>query len=411
VGVSAVRESLRPGDPLRQANARVVAARAESLRDADPRAAMRLSVAAWKLAPVTEARAALQASLDQAEVGVFTAAAGPDASYRLAGDSLVAWTAGTVTYWDVPGRRLRATYALPRETVALSDDGAYAETRDGGLLAVATGLPATGVTTTITNGERTGLYAGDRRLFTVTGRKVALSADGRRAAVSGPDGRVEMWDVPRRAVIRVLRVPPAATDVPPPLSFSPDGRLLAVAGARTALVGEVATTTIGPSGDLPAGNARTLTTAVPGRTVSPSDGRAALAGTSAAPVLPGALTGAGLPAGGGPDPPVFSPDGSLLALASDGTVKLWRVRDRLLLKTLTPHSYGHGYTFSGDGRALHYLSGTGSVVSLDVSATVDAAIGGDPARAVRAVCAKSGGALSEDEWRRFIPETGFQEVC
>ncbi|GAA2866417.1 hypothetical protein GCM10020220_064690 [Nonomuraea rubra] len=57
---------------LLEADARAVAARAESLRTSDPRTAMRLSVAAWRLAPVFEARAALQASLVQPELAVFT---------------------------------------------------------------------------------------------------------------------------------------------------------------------------------------------------------------------------------------------------------------------------------------------------------------------------------------------------
>lgn len=367
VSIVAVQSSPDPGEVLSQANARVVAARAESLRTADPQAAMRLSVAAWKLAPVVEAREALQASLSQPELSVFTdPAASFLTSYRLIGDNLIRWAGGAVTHWDIPSRRLLATYPAPSGTVALSSDGRYAETADGRRVAVSGGLPAAKATFTITNGDRTSLYAQDRPVFEVVGGQVALSADGRGAAVSGPDGRVELWDVPGRAVSRTVQVTPRTDGDAPPLTFSPDGRLLAVAGARPALISS--------SGS----------------------------GTHA---LPGSAAGAlGAPA--------FSPDSRLLAIPSGDGVRLWRVADRRLLATLAPHTPGHHYVFSGDGRTLHYLTGHGSVVSLDVSATV-APPGGpvDPALAVREVCARAGGALSEDEWRRLIPEAGYRQMC
>ncbi|MGN9784145.1 protein kinase domain-containing protein [Nonomuraea sp. ZG12] len=375
VSTVAVRSALDQGDVLSQANARVVAARAESLRTADPQAAMRLSVAAWKLAPVVEAREALQASLSQPELSVFTdPAASFQTSYRLIGDDLIRWAGGAVTHWDIPSRRLLAMYPTPSGTAALSADGRYAETADGRRVAISGGLPAAEATFTITNGDRTVLYAQDRPVFEVADAQVALSADGRRAAVSGPDGRVELWDVPGRAVSRTVQVTPRTDGDAPPLTFSPDGRLLAVAGARPALIGVSGTETGTEIG--------TGTRALPGWDFGP--------------------LGA----------PAFSPDSRLLAIPSGDGVRLWRADDRRLLATLVPQTPGHDYVFSGDGRTLHYLTGHGSVVSLDVSATV-APPGGpvDPALAVREVCARAGGALSEDEWRRLIPEAGYREMC
>ncbi|MET8001879.1 serine/threonine-protein kinase [Nonomuraea glycinis] len=367
VSVVTVRGAMSPVEVVSQANARVVAARAESLRTADPQAAMRLSVAAWKLAPVVEAREALQASLSQPELRVFTdPAASFPTSYRLIGDKLIRWAGGAVTHWDVPSRRLLAMYPTPSGTAALSADGRYAETAAGRRVAVSGGLPAAEATFTITNGDRTSLYARNRPVFEVVGGQVALSADGRRAAVSSQDGRVELWDVPGRAVSSTVQVPPRTDGAAPALTFSPDGRLLAVADAKPSLIGE--------SG-------------------------------SRAHTLPGSDAG---PLGA----PAFSPDSRLLAIPSEEGVRLWRVADRRLLATLAPHTPGHHYVFSGDGRTLHYLTGHGSVVSLDVSATVASpGVPVDPALAVREVCARAGGALSEAEWRRLIPEAGYQEMC
>uniref|UniRef100_UPI00066ED59F WD40 repeat domain-containing protein n=1 Tax=Nonomuraea sp. SBT364 TaxID=1580530 RepID=UPI00066ED59F len=362
LGVAMVTVKAGP-ELTRQENARLVAARAEALRGEDPQAAMRLSVAAWRLAPVREARDALRASLSQEELGVFSDPVPTrGARYRLSGDSLVRWEGDAVTAWDVPTGRRLATHPLPPATTGLSDDGRYAETAGGTPVAVATGT-ATNATFLVSVGERTELYSGGGRLLEVTGGRVALSPDGRRAAVSRPDGRVELWDVPKRALKRAIRVAPE--DGAAPLAFSPDGRLLAVAGPKTYLIGASTTTAMDPADD-------------------------------------GAPGGLGTPGG---DAPVFSPDGRVLAVPAGDAVRLWRVGDGRLLKSVALQAPGNSYAFSADGRALHYLSGHGTVISLDVAAT-------DPVRAdaVREVCAKAGG-LSEDEWRRLIPETGYRKVC
>ncbi|GAA2866410.1 hypothetical protein GCM10020220_064680 [Nonomuraea rubra] len=70
-------------------------------------------------------------------------------------------------------------------------------------------------------------------LFDVTDAKVALSPDGTRAAVSRPAGRVELWNLAaRRTRTGVVEVEPltGADAAAPAVAFSPDGRMLAVAG-------------------------------------------------------------------------------------------------------------------------------------------------------------------------------------
>ncbi|MEZ7132790.1 WD40 repeat domain-containing protein, partial [Nonomuraea sp. AD125B] len=66
-------------------------------------------------------------------------------------------------------------------------------------------------------------------------------------------------------------------------------------------------------------------------------------------------------------PPVFSPDGRLLALPGAGEVRVWNVAERRLSGSYPLRDPQPGLAFSADGHCLRYLSGTGSVVSLDVS--------------------------------------------
>ncbi|WP_169789144.1 protein kinase family protein [Nonomuraea candida] len=407
---------------LIEADARAVAARAEALRESDPRTAMRLSVAAWRLSPVFEARAALQNSLVQPELAVFTdPAADARARYLLRGDELVRWDAGAVTVYDVAAGRRTASYAMPVGSTALSEDGRHAEDAGGRPFDVATGQPPAEVVYTLARGNRTKVYRGTRVLFDVTDRKVALSPDGTRAALSRPDGRVELWELsPRRVRTGVVAVAPLTGPdaAAPALAFSPGGTTLAVAG-RDGVTLVSARDRSGTRGD--ARGTRREAAPIPVATPSPGTGVLALASpssTSAAPpqaratatplpdataprtARPGGGEQAAVPAegrapeegdasregraadrawgvevvdgmetppGSAAGPLVFSPDGTLLALPGHGEVRVWNVAERRLAGSYPLKDPGHGLSFSADGRVLRYLSGTGTVVSLDVS--------------------------------------------
>ncbi|MEV4288673.1 protein kinase [Nonomuraea bangladeshensis] len=401
---------------LVEANARAVAARAEALRSSDPRTAMRLSVAAWRLSPVFEARAALQASLVQPELGVFTDPA-PDsrARYLLRGDELVKRDADGVTVWDVVAGRQTARHALPPGNPALSEDGRFAEGVDGRPFELATGRTPGGTAVyVISRGDRTRVYRGGRVLLEVTGREVALSPDGARAALSLPDGRVELWELAGHTRTATVTVRPPRTPEPaaPPMAFSPDGRLLAVAGRAGVTLVDTRSSVTGPLPPHPAPDVTASLPPAPGpvspltRNATPTDpptrdatpsepptrdatptgplpadaAPSASATPEAASSLTSTLTaesGAGGgrverpagPVGGAPPsgPPVFSPDGRLLALPGAGEVRVWNVAERRLSGSYPLRDPQPGLTFSADGHCLRYLSGTGSVVSLDVS--------------------------------------------
>ncbi|WP_302893283.1 protein kinase domain-containing protein [Actinomadura luzonensis] len=394
MSVASVRGQHELRGQLIEANARAVAARAEALRSSDPRTAMRLSVAAWRLSPVFEARAALQASLTQPELGVFTDPA-PDsrARYLLRGDELVKWGADAVTFYDVPSGRRTGVRGLPPGNPVLSDDGRFAEGVDGRPVELATGrAPGPGAAYVISRGNRTRVYRGERVLLEVTDRKVALAPDGTRAAVSRADGRVELWELAgrrRRTATVSVRPPRMPALAAPSMAFSPDGRLLAVAGrSGVTLVdtARAALTPMSPPGpgepvvpgaeDAPAVPDKSGLPAHPTGGGDPADGGDPTGGGARWTVAAGGRAGAAggyatrlsaRPPATPEDTPVFSPDGRLLALPGAGEVRVWNVTERRLSGSYPLRDPRPGLTFSPDGHCLRYLSGTGSVVSLDVS--------------------------------------------
>ncbi|MEU7605360.1 serine/threonine-protein kinase, partial [Streptomyces sp. NPDC041003] len=80
-GLVAWQQKSVSDERARQASARTMASIAESLRTSDPEMAALLSVAAWRIAPVDDARAALYGSLGQDERGVATNAARVSTGY------------------------------------------------------------------------------------------------------------------------------------------------------------------------------------------------------------------------------------------------------------------------------------------------------------------------------------------
>ncbi|MFJ7270291.1 DNA-binding protein [Streptomyces sp. NPDC099050] len=208
-----------------------LAAVAQGLRSSDPALAMRLSVAAWRVAETAETRSALLAASVQAESDAYDVPdeAGPWTSHpalpvRLSADGRIAVTvdADSVRAWDVTKRT-----AIGPAT-ALDHDGLFR------------GISPDGRTALVQGGrEKAGPGAGNgaRRLDLVSG--TALDAAPRAAGASivwtaagqivadmdmdGATGRLSLRDA--RSGRTLLEVP---TGRHPLWALSPDGRHLAL---------------------------------------------------------------------------------------------------------------------------------------------------------------------------------------
>jgi WD40 repeat protein len=96
-----------------RAEARRVAALADSLRSTDPVMAMRLSIASWSLAHLPESRSALMSAAVQKQVDVFTSPeTDPSAVRYLSGDGRTLINVGTqeVITWDVNTHKRTASF-------------------------------------------------------------------------------------------------------------------------------------------------------------------------------------------------------------------------------------------------------------------------------------------------------------
>jgi WD40 repeat protein/class 3 adenylate cyclase len=159
---------------------------------------------------------------------------------------------------------------------------------------------------------------------------VDFSPDGRTLAISGPEGRVELWDVATRKKRRELADPGASADEPAlsVVRYSPDGRIIA-AGAK-------------------ATNHVTLWNAATGRVV-------------AGPIITN-------PPGSGAQSVSFSPDSRRIAVpGAPGTVGIWDVNTGR--RVGTPLRVGTADVeeaiFAAHGRILIASDDSGSVSFVD----------------------------------------------
>ncbi|MFI6507944.1 WD40 repeat domain-containing serine/threonine protein kinase [Streptosporangium sp. NPDC050855] len=339
-----------------EATAARLAATADTLRVAEPVTAMLLSVAAWRLAPVPEARASLAGSLVQRETATFR---DPDPGIQTLrelsadGRTLVSASDGEARFWDVrTGRRVGRVTGLGDDLreIALSPGGRLLAVADGTRLRVwnvRTGRPTgAGLTVgapgmggdlgvrfgrsddwlVITEGEANtvwNLTTGEKRSVPVAGVNFDVSADGTRIVAGGLESTATAFTLDD-----LRRIPLGGRCAcVPNVAYSPDGATVAVLRGRRA-------------------------------------------------ELRDASTGAKLDRSFEFDEDVaeshlvFSPDGRFLALATHTALRVWRVRDAQPLLTQRIDAYLPVLAFDPDGRTLRYFT-EDAVTALDISGLTD----------------------------------------
>ncbi|GLF95152.1 nSTAND1 domain-containing NTPase [Streptomyces yaizuensis] len=203
-----------------EAEARRIASVADALRSTDPKRAMRLSVAAWRVADISETRSALLGAVSQREEGVLSIPErdlphGND-SIQLTGDgrTAVSVRADRIKTWDLRDPRRTRTYRglgeLAAGAIVLAPNGrSLVFSAEGG---------------TVVWDIRAGRVSGRLPLGESTPH--VLSRDGLSLAVEKDGGTVEVWDVSGRR--RLLKVVHQRPDTIEAMTFSADGRRLAV---------------------------------------------------------------------------------------------------------------------------------------------------------------------------------------
>lgn len=366
---------------------RELATRSETIGDEDPKLADLLSVAAWRIAPTQEARAAMLRSVTRPavaalDVGGLTA---PTIAFTPNGTAVVLSDDDTVTRWNaVDGTQ------LGRATTVGSGAIAAALSRDGSMLAVG-GEPANPQSLQIWN-----LISGkeirtinDGVVLTGINDDLVFSPDGKQlAGLSTNAGTVSVWNVATGALAARLPLGDLA-GTKAALAFGPNGILVASPNAAPrhipaqggVLVWHISATTPTPialaegqdtvtalavnaTGDTVAtatdtGVVRQWSVAtgkplgtpftnggteIDALAFSPDDATVAAGGVDKAVYLwhTADLQPAGSPLVGQRGPIshlVFGPDGRTLAVAGfGGTVRLWQPFGRSAVATLTGHT-------------------------------------------------------------------------
>lgn len=227
-GAAAWRQSGVSARQRDEAEARRAAALVETLREGDPRTAMRLALAAWRTADLPETREALRTAVAQSERDVFTEpeegdARAMDAPSWLSRNGRILSTVvrDKVVQWDVPTHRRLRSVRLPGLSEGVTD-----VSEDGRFVAYmafdGTGLRVGGLTDGRTYRLPIGSWRDVDVRFAADGRTLLV----RRLVHGATDSRatLEVWDVARQRVR--FRYERGSGDGALPVR-SPDGRYLA----------------------------------------------------------------------------------------------------------------------------------------------------------------------------------------
>ncbi|MFF7205438.1 hypothetical protein [Streptomyces sp. NPDC008141] len=208
-----------------EAEARRVAGVATALRASDPRLAMRLSVAAWRVADLPETREAVRGAAAQREQSSFTPRDGTgdlQSPGRLSADGRILTQVGRdrVSQWDATTSRSLGAVEVPGDafasTLAISGDAGRVAYLDSRSAVVVRDLRDA------QRSQRLGDLHGDNP-------HAELGLDGRLLITEdehkeGSGARVQVWDVEAG---RVTFTAAAREGDGQPAQLSPDGKLLA----------------------------------------------------------------------------------------------------------------------------------------------------------------------------------------
>jgi WD40 repeat protein len=421
----------------------------DTLRESEPRTAMRLALAAWRTADLPETRAALRTAAAQSGQDTFTQ---PEEGGRalnapswLSGDGRVLTKVAhdRVLQWEVrTHRQIRSVHVpgLSQGVVDVSDDGRF----------VAQKAPR-GHTYLV--GRNAHDPSGDRmvlELWDVDRQRVRHrydhGEDDGPLPLPSPDGRHLAWcgtDDTRLRILDLTTVPaPAEDSARAPLLTCPVSALFdrrAPAGPRDGLDAHGRPA---PARELPVvDKENTVAVDAGGRTALTSEGTLVDVATGAR--RPGGVTGEDLLGTG-----AFSADGRYLA-AEDalGRLTLWDARTWRRLDVLRPTGSTvtrSALAFSADGSLFAASAGDGSVQVWETArtrlpaATVPVGDGPvlalgfgpharelhittphlpdrtaqlEPSRAAAKVCARAGGGATEAEWHQYLQAVPYRDTC
>jgi WD40 repeat protein/serine/threonine protein kinase len=395
--------------PSQQETAARVALAAEAVRNSDTDLAARLSLAAYRISPVREARAALRTSFAAATATVLPGHTASALGVDISPNGRLLASAGAddaVQLWNIADRTHPQRLATLKAHRSWTLDAAFSP--DNRLLATVS-YDRSAIVWDVSDPRH------PVQLSVILGHDgwvldAAFSPDGRILATSGYDNTARLWDMTDPRHPRELSVLDRHTSWVNEVAFSPDGRLLATASAdRTARLWDIAD----PRHPRPLAAITAHTDYVWTVAFSPDGRRLATGGYDgtarlwdiADPSRPKAV--ASFPA----DEKwvfdlAFSPDGRTLATAGwDTTVHLWDVSG-----PGRPPSVG---TINGHGDWIQALvwppDGSGIATASDDYTVRISRV--DDASLIAAACADPSKQISAAEWRRYISDVPYQPVC
>ncbi|CAO5147953.1 eukaryotic-like serine/threonine-protein kinase [Frankia sp. AiPs1] len=395
--------------PSREEIAERVALAAEAVRTSDTDLAARLSLAAYRIDPDAEARAALRTSFAASTATVLRGHTASVLGMSISPDGEMLASAGAdnlVQLYDIADRAHPVRLATLNRHRSWTLDAAFSP--NGKILATVS-YDRSAILWDISDPRH------PVELSTILGHDgwvldAAFSPDGKILATSGYDNTARLWDVTDPRHPQALSVLDRHTSWVNEVAFSPNGRLLATASAdRTARIWDIAD----PRHPRSLATITAHTDYVWAVAFSPDgrllatggyDGTARLWDVST-PSRPEAVTS--FPA----DQKwvfdvAFSPDGRTLATAGwDTTVHLWDVTG-----SGRPAAVG---TIGGHGDWIQALAWTPDGKSIatgsdDYTVRISRI---DDASLIAAACADPSRQITETEWRRYISDVPYQPVC